>query len=175
MKKFFSFFCGRGAVWLYLSILAMAVCPTMVSAFAALIKGALLGETEAFFTKMVGSFVGWVFLCFAFGAALNEEYAPKKALRILPKQFLNGILPMLVIYTAMQWVVSRTEGEMPTDAFVLLSAVESFLFMLALGRLAISSRIGDEANLFPKGVSVLLWVRHPLLFWRYMSAMACPS
>lgn len=112
MKKFFSFFCGRGAVWLYLSILAMAVCPTMVSAFAALIKGSLLGETEAFFTKMVGSFVGWVFLCFAFGAALNEEYAPKKALRILPKQFLNGILPMLVIYTAMQWFVSRTEGEM---------------------------------------------------------------
>ena len=71
---------------------------------------------------------------------------------------------MLVIYTAMQWVVSRTEGEMPTDAFVLLSAVESFLFMLALGRLAISSRIGDEVNLFPKGVSVLLWVRHPLVF-----------
>lgn len=58
MKKFLSFFCGRGAVWLYLSILAMAVCPTMVSAFAALIKGSLLGETEAFFTKMVGSFVG---------------------------------------------------------------------------------------------------------------------
>lgn len=37
MKKFLSFFCGRGAVWLYLSILAMAVCPTMVSVLAALI------------------------------------------------------------------------------------------------------------------------------------------
>ena len=48
MKKFLSFFCGRGAVWLYLSILAMAVCPTMVSVLAALIKGSLLGETEAF-------------------------------------------------------------------------------------------------------------------------------
>ena len=46
MKKFLSFFCGRGAVWLYLSILAMAVCPTMVSVLAALIKGALLGETR---------------------------------------------------------------------------------------------------------------------------------
>lgn len=164
MKKFLSFFCGRGAVWLYLSILAMAVCPTMVSVLAALIKGALLGETEVFFTKMAGSLIGWLFLCLAFGRALNEEYTHKTALRLLPRQLLNGILPMLVIYTAMQWVVSRTEGEMPTDAFVLLSAVESFLFMLALGRLAIASHGDAEVNLFPKGSSVLLWVRHPLVF-----------
>lgn len=164
MKKFFSFFCGRGAVWLYLSIFAMAVCPTMVSALGALIKGSLLGETEVFFTKMVGSLIGWLLLCFAFGRALNEEYTHKTALRLLPRQLLNGILPMLVIYTAMQWVVSRTEGEMPTDAFVLLSAVESFLFMLALGRLAIASHGDAEVNLFPKGSSVLLWVRHPLVF-----------
>lgn len=164
MKKFLSFFCGRGAVWLYLSILAMAVCPTMVSVLAALIKGALLGETEVFFTKMAGSLIGWLFLCLAFGRALNEEYTHKTALRLLPRQLLNGILPMLVIYTAMQWFVSRTEGEMPIDSFVLLSAAESFLFVLALGRLAISSRIGDEVNLFPKGASVLLWVRHPLAF-----------
>lgn len=164
MKKFLSFFCGRGAVWLYLSILAMAVCPTMVSVLAALIKGGLLGETEVFFTKMAGSLIGWLFLCLAFGRALNEEYTHKTALRLLPRQLLNGILPMLVIYTAMQWFVSRTEGEMPIDSFVLLSAAESFLFVLALGRLAISSRIGDEVNLFPKGVSVLLWVRHPLAF-----------
>lgn len=150
MKKFFSFFCGRGAVWLYLSIFAMAVCPTMVSALGALIKGSLLGETEVFFTKMVGSLIGWLLLCFAFGRALNEEYTHKTALRLLPRQLLNGILPMLVIYTAMQWVVSRTEGEMPTDAFVLLSAVESFLFMLALGRLAIASHGDAEVNLFPE-------------------------
>ena len=164
MKKFLSFFCSRGAVWLYISVLAMAVCPIMVSALAALIKGTLLGETEVFFTKMAGSFTGWLFLCFAFGAALNEDYTSKKALRLLPGQLLNGILPMLVIYTAVQWLVSRTEGEMPIDSFVLLSAAESFLFVLALGRLAISSRIGDEVNLFPKGVSVLLWARHPLVF-----------
>ena len=78
MKKFLSFFCGRGAVWLYISVLAMAVCPIMVSALAALIKGTLLGETEVFFTKMAGSFTGWLFLCFAFGAALNEDYTSKK-------------------------------------------------------------------------------------------------
>ena len=90
MKKFLSFFCGRGAVWLYLSILAMAVCPTMVSVLAALIKGALLGETEVFFTKMAGSLIGWLFLCLAFGRALNEEYTHKTALRLLPRQLLNG-------------------------------------------------------------------------------------
>lgn len=164
MKKFLSFFCSRGAVWLYISVLAMAVCPIMVSALAALIKGTLLGETEVFFTKMAGSFTGWLFLCFAFGAALNEEYTHKTALRLLPGQLLNGILPMLVIYTAAQWLVSRTEGKMPADAFILLTAAESFLFVLAVGRLAIASRVGDEANLFPKGASVLLWVRHPLAF-----------
>ena len=164
MKKFLSFFCGRGAVWLYLSILAMAVCPTMVSVLAALIKGALLGETEVFFTKMAGSFTGWLFLCFAFGAALNEDYTSKKALRLLPGQLLNGILPMLVIYTAVQWLVSRTEGKMPADAFVLLTAAESFLFVLAVGRLAVASHGGGEMNLFPKGSSVLLWARHPLVF-----------
>ena len=164
MKKFLSFFCSRGAVWLYISVLAMAVCPIMVSALAALIKGTLLGETEAFFTKMAGSFTGWVFLCFAFGAALNEEYTPKKALRLLPGQLLNGVLPMLVIYTAMQWFVSRTEGKMPVDAFILLTAVESLLFVLAVGRLAVASHGGGEINLFPRGSSVMLWARHPLAF-----------
>ena len=164
MKKFLSFFCSRGAVWLYISVLAMAVCPIMVSALAALIKGTLLGETEVFFTKMAGSFTGWLFLCFAFGAALNEDYTSKKALRLLPGQLLNGILPMLVIYTAVQWLVSRTEGKMPADAFVLLTAAESFLFVLAVGRLAVASHGGGEMNLFPKGSSVLLWARHPLVF-----------
>ena len=164
MKKFLSFFCSRGAVWLYIAVLAVAVCPTMVSALAALMKGSLLGETEAFFTKMAGSLIGWLFLCFAFGAALNEEYTCKKALRFLPGQLLNGVLSMLVIYTAVQWFVSRTEGKMPADAFVLLTAAESFLFVLAVGRLAVASHGGGEMNLFPKGSSVLLWARHPLVF-----------
>ena len=110
MKKFLSFFCGRGAVWLYLSILAMAVCPTMVSVLAALIKGALLGETEVFFTKMAGSLIGWLFLCFAFGTALNEGYTPKKALRLLPRQLLNGILPMLAVYTALEWLFTTPKA-----------------------------------------------------------------
>ncbi len=79
MKKFLSFFCGRGAVWLYLSILAMAVCPTMVSVLAALIKGALLGETEVFFTKMAGSLIGWLFLCLAFGRSSERGIYPQNS------------------------------------------------------------------------------------------------
>ena len=164
MKKFFSYFCDKGAGWLYIAVLSMTVCPTLISALAALIKGSLLGETEVFFTKMAGFLIGWLFLCLAFGTALNEVYNRKKALCLLPRQLLNGVLPMLVIYTAAQWFISRTEGQMPVDSFVLLSAAEIFLFVLAVGRLAIASRGGDEANLFPKGSSVLLWARHPIVF-----------
>lgn len=129
MKKFLSFFRGRDAAWLYTAVLAMAVCPTMVSALGALIKGSLLGETEVFFTKMIGSFTGWVFLCFAFGAALNEEYNLKKALRLLPRQLLNGVFPIMAVYTALEWLLITHSVQMPVSVYLFMSLIETLLFL----------------------------------------------
>lgn len=163
MKKFFSFFCGRGAVWLYLSIFAMAVCPTMVSALGALIKGSLLGETEVFFTKMVGSLIGWLLLCFAFGSALNEEYTPKKVLRLLPVQLLNGVLPLLAVYTALEWLFPTRKAQMPLSVYLFMSLVETLLFLPAICRLALSSK-EDQNGLFVKGSAIGFISRHLLTF-----------
>ena len=163
MKKFFSFFCGRGAVWLYISIFAMAVCPTMVSALAALIKGTLLGETEVFFTKMAGSLIGWLFLCFAFGAALNEEYTLQKALRLLPRQFLNGVLPILAVYSALEWLFPTRKAQMPLSVYLFVSFIETLLFIPAVCRLAVASK-KEQNGLFIKGSAICCISRHLLTF-----------
>lgn len=163
MKKFLSFFCGRGAVWLYLSILAMAVCPTMVSVLAALIKGSLLGETEMLFTKMAGSLIGWLFLCFVFGTALNEEYTYKTALRLLPRQLLNGVLPMLAVYAALEWLFTTPKAQMPLSVYLFMSLIETLLFLPAICRLALSSK-EDQSGLFVKGSAMCFISRHLLTF-----------
>ena len=163
MKKFLSFFCGRGAVWLYLSILAMAVCPTMVSALGALIKGSLLGETEVFFTEMTGSLTGWVFLCFAFGAALNEEYTPKKALRLLPRQLLNGVLPILAVYAVLEWLFPARMEQMPLSVYLFVSLIETLLFLPVVCRLAVASK-KEQNGLFIKGSAICFISRHLLTF-----------
>lgn len=163
MKKFFSFFCGRGAVWLYLSIYAMAVCPTMVSVLAALIKGSLLGETEMLFTKMAGSLIGWLFLCFVFGTALNEEYTYKTALRLLPRQLLNGVLPMLAVYAALEWLFTTPKAQMPLSVYLFMSLIETLLFLPAICRLALSSK-EDQSGLFVKGSAMCFISRHLLTF-----------
>lgn len=163
MKKFLSFFRGRDAAWLYTAVLAMAVCPTMVSALGALIKGSLLGETEVFFTKMIGSFTGWVFLCFAFGAALNEEYNLKKALRLLPRQLLNGVFPIMAVYTALEWLLITHSVQMPVSVYLFMSLIETLLFLPAICRLVLSSK-EDQNGLFIKGSAICFISRHLLTF-----------
>ena len=163
MKKFLSFFRGRDAAWLYTAVLAMAVCPTMVSALGALIKGSLLGETEVFFTKMIGSFTGWVFLCFAFGAALNEEYNLKKALRLLPRQLLNGVFPIMAVYTALEWLLITHSAQMPVSVYLFMSLIETLLFLPAICRLALSSK-KEQKGLFIKGSAICFISRHLLTF-----------
>ena len=163
MKRKLSFFFIKGNKWLYISIFAMAVCPTMISVLMALIKGALLGEVEVFFANMIGYLIGCVCLCFAFGEALNEEYNCKKALNLLPTQLLNGVLPILAVYTIFEWFLTTLKFQMNLSVYVFMSLIETILLAPVICRLAMASKI-NEKNLFLKSSSVSFFLRNLLKF-----------
>ena len=163
MKRKLSFFFIKGNKWLYISIFAMAVCPTMISVLMALIKGTLLSEVEVFFANMIGYLIGCVCLCFAFGEALNEEHNCKKALNLLPTQLLNGVLPILAVYTIFEWFLTTLKFQMNLSVYVFMSLIETILLAPAICRLAMASKI-NEKNLFLKSSSVSFFLRKLLKF-----------
>lgn len=162
MKKNLLSFFNRDAMLLYISILGISVFPVMISACVALVKGELLGETEIFFTKMFGILIGIIILCFAFGTALNNEYTYKKALYQLPKQLLNGVLPILAVYVVIECFFTVPREQMSLPIYLFMSLIETLLFVPAICRLALSSKL-KKGDLYLKDSSVL-FLLHNLRF-----------
>ena len=149
MKKFLSFFNYRGGLWFYISLFGLTVCPTIISALVVIIKGSLLGETGIFFTQLLGLLIGWILFSFALGFSLNKDYTYKKGLQQLPKQLLNGVLPILAIYVIIEWLFTMSLSQMPLSVYIFVSFIETLLFIPVIYRLALSSRLNEE-DLFLK-------------------------
>lgn len=159
MKKFLSFFNYRGGLWFYISLFGLTVCPTIISALVVIIKGSLLGETEIFFTQLLGLLIGWILFSFALGFSLNKDYTYKKGLQQLPKQLLNGVLPILAIYVIIEWLFTMSLSQMPLSVYIFVSFIETLLFIPVIYRLALSSRLNEE-DLFLKDSAMSFLMHH---------------
>lgn len=159
MKKFLSFFNYRGGLWFYISLFGLTVCPTIISALVVIIKGSLLGETGIFFTQLLGLLIGWILFSFALGFSLNKDYTYKKGLQQLPKQLLNGVLPMLAIYVIIEWLFTMSLSQMPLSVYIFVSFIETLLFIPVIYRLALSSRLNEE-DLFLKDSAMSFLMHH---------------
>lgn len=156
MKKFLSFFNYRGGLWFYISLFGLTVCPTIISALVVIIKGSLLGETEIFFTQLLGLLIGWILFSFALGFSLNKDYTYKKGLQQLPKQLLNGVLPILAIYVIIEWLFTMSLSQMPLSVYIFVSFIETLLFIPVIYRLALSSRLNEEDSFLKDSVMSFL-------------------
>lgn len=159
MKKFLSFFNYRGGLWFYISLFGLTVCPTIISALVVIIKGSLLGETGIFFTQLLGLLIGWILFSFALGFSLNKDYTYKKGLQQLPKQILNGVLPILAIYVIIEWLFTMSLSQMPLSVYIFVSFIETLLFIPVIYRLALSSRLNEE-DLFLKDSAMSFLMHH---------------
>lgn len=159
MKKFLSFFNYRGGLWFYISLFGLTVCPTIISALVVIIKGSLLGETGIFFTQLLGLLIGWILFSFALGFSLNKDYTYKKGLQQLPKQLLNGVLPILAIYVIIEWLFTMSLSQMPLSVYIFVSFIETLLFIPVIYRLALSSRLNEE-DLFLKESAMSFLMHH---------------
>lgn len=159
MKKFLSFFNYRGGLWFYISLFGLTVCPTIISALVVIIKGSLLGETGIFFTQLLGLLIGWILFSFALGFSLNKDYTYKKGLQQLPKQLLNGVLPILAIYLMIEWLFTISLSQMPLSVYIFVSFIETLLFIPVIYRLALSSRLNEE-DLFLKDSAMSFLMHH---------------
>ena len=159
MKKFLSFFNYRGGLWFYISLFGLTVCPTIISALVVIIKGSLLGETGIFFTQLLGLLIGWILFSFALGFSLNKDYTYKKGLQQLPKQLLNGVLPILAIYVIIEWLFTMSLSQMPLSVYIFVSFIETLLFIPVIYRLALSSRLNEE-DLFLKDSAMSFLMHH---------------
>ena len=159
MKKFLSFFNYKGGLWLYISLFGLTVCPTIISALVVIIKGSLLGETAIFFTQLLGLLIGWILFSFALGFSLNKDYTYKKGLQQLPKQLLNGVLPILAIYLMIEWLFTISLSQMPLSVYIFVSFIETLLFIPVIYRLALSSRLNEE-DLFLKDSAMSFLMHH---------------
>lgn len=159
MKKFLSFFNYRGGLWFYISLFGLTVCPTIISALVVIIKGSLLGETGIFFTQLLGLLIGWILFSFALGFSLNKDYTYKKGLQQLPKQLLNGVLPILAIYVMIEWLFTISLSQMPLSVYIFVSFIETLLFIPVIYRLALSSRLNEE-DLFLKDSAMSFLMHH---------------
>lgn len=159
MKKFLSFFNYRGGLWFYISLFGLTVCPTIISALVVIIKGSLLGETGIFFTQLLGLLIGWILFSFALGFSLNKDYTYKKGLQQLPKQLLNGVLPILAIYLMIEWLFTMSLSQMPLSVYIFVSFIETLLFIPVIYRLALSSRLNEE-DLFLKDSAMSFLMHH---------------
>lgn len=159
MKKFLSFFNYRGGLWFYISLFGLTVCPIIISALVVIIKGSLLGETGIFFTQLLGLLIGWILFSFALGFSLNKDYTYKKGLQQLPKQLLNGVLPILAIYVMIEWLFTMSLSQMPLSVYIFVSFIETLLFIPVIYRLALSSRLNEE-DLFLKDSAMSFLMHH---------------
>lgn len=159
MKKFLSFFNYRGGLWFYISLFGLTVCPTIISALVVIIKGSFLGETGIFFTQLLGLLIGWILFSFALGFSLNKDYTYKKGLQQLPKQLLNGVLPILAIYLMIEWLFTMSLSQMPLSVYIFVSFIETLLFIPVIYRLALSSRLNEE-DLFLKDSAMSFLMHH---------------
>lgn len=159
MKKFLSFFNYRGGLWFYISLFGLTVCPIIISALVVIIKGSLLGETGIFFTQLLGLLIGWILFSFALGFSLNKDYTYKKGLQQLPKQLLNGVLPILAIYVIIEWLFTMSLSQMPLSVYIFVSFIETLLFIPVIYRLALSSRLNEE-YLFLKESAMSFLMHH---------------
>ena len=159
MKKFLSFFNYKGGLWLYISLFGLTVCPTIISALVVIIKGSLLGEIGIFFTQLLGLLIGWILFSIALGFSLNKDYTYKKGLQQLPKQLLNGVLPILAIYIMIEWLFTMSLSQMPLSVYIFVSFIETLLFIPVIYRLALSSKLNEE-DLFLKDSAMSFLMHH---------------